>query len=246
MFLDSDICGDDLPARTVSLTFDDGPGPETQAIGQFLFEHRIPATFFVIGRNAREHPVLLQQLVAWGHTVGNHTFNHPGLVDLIRRGGDVVSELMATDRLIRSLSVTPPLYFRAPYGSWREVHRSPDGAQKKPSIVANVLNQVPGLSHYIGHVHWDVCTCDYDFWRRGEPPAQCADFCMHEIRRVGRGIILLHDSFDDAALRDANRTRELVELIVPALKREGFRFVSLHDVPQIRSEMGAPTPTALS
>ncbi len=114
MFFDSDICGDRLPDKTVSLTFDDGPGPRTHAIGQFLFEQSIPATFFAIGRQACEYPDLLRQLIVWGHALGNHTYNHPGLVVLALRGGDVVTELTTTDGLIRPLSRTPYLCFRAP------------------------------------------------------------------------------------------------------------------------------------
>ena len=65
--------------RKVYLTFDDGPIPEaTPFILETLRERGIKATFFVVGDNVRKHPELYQQILAEGHIVGNHTFNHLG------------------------------------------------------------------------------------------------------------------------------------------------------------------------
>src|SRR5215216_6588739 len=108
MFFDLDIKGDQLPPKTVCLTYDDGPGetdgpgagPRTGELGRFLFEQGIAATFFVIGRHAEVHPHLLPQLQRWGHLIGNHTYSHPGLVALALAGGDVVGEIAQTDTLI--------------------------------------------------------------------------------------------------------------------------------------------------
>ena len=63
----------------VYLTFDDGPIPEaTPFILDTLRQRGIKATFFVVGDNVRKHPELLEQIIADGHVVGNHTYNHLG------------------------------------------------------------------------------------------------------------------------------------------------------------------------
>jgi hypothetical protein len=62
----------------------------------------------------------------------------------------------------------------------------------------------------------------------------CAEFCLSEIERVGRGIVLLHDSSEDAELRRWNRIHEVVEMIVPALGQRGYRFIGLGDVPAVQ------------
>lgn len=66
MFFDLDLKGDLLPPRTVCLTYDDGPGatdgpgpgPRTSALGRYLCEQGIPATFFMLGRHVEQHPGL--------------------------------------------------------------------------------------------------------------------------------------------------------------------------------------------
>ena len=65
--------------RSVYLTFDDGPIPEsTPFILQTLAEFDAKATFFMVGDNVRKYPDLYRQIVAAGHQVGNHTYHHLG------------------------------------------------------------------------------------------------------------------------------------------------------------------------
>ena len=69
----------DKNERAVYLTFDDGPIPEaTPFILKTLAEFGVHATFFMGGDNVRKQPELYDQIVAAGHQVGNHTFNHWG------------------------------------------------------------------------------------------------------------------------------------------------------------------------
>lgn len=63
--------------RKVALTFDDGPDEEmTPRLIELLRCYKAKATFFVVGDKARQHPELVQRLVAEGHTLGNHTLHH--------------------------------------------------------------------------------------------------------------------------------------------------------------------------
>ena len=85
MFFNIDIKACALPPKTVCLTYDDGPGetpgdgagPRSRQVGQYLAGEGIRATFFVIGRHAEPLEGVLQQLVGWGHLLGNHTYSHP-------------------------------------------------------------------------------------------------------------------------------------------------------------------------
>lgn len=61
----------------VALTFDDGPDPDyTPEVLDILRRYAVPATFFVVGRNATAHPDLLARIIAEGHATANHTQNH--------------------------------------------------------------------------------------------------------------------------------------------------------------------------
>ncbi len=65
--------------HSVYLTFDDGPIPEsTPFILETLRKYNIKATFFMVGENVLRNHDLYNQIVAEGHQIGNHTFNHIG------------------------------------------------------------------------------------------------------------------------------------------------------------------------
>jgi peptidoglycan/xylan/chitin deacetylase (PgdA/CDA1 family) len=99
----------------VALTFDDGPdGVYTSQILDLLAENHARATFFVVGRRASTHRHLLSRMVAEGHELGNHTWNH---AHLPRQSSDRVwQELAATTKVIRDASGRSPRWLRPPYG----------------------------------------------------------------------------------------------------------------------------------
>ena len=69
-----------IPAKTVALTFDDGPDPEwTPRILEVLRRHHVPATFFVLGAHAAEHPWIIREIRQAGGEIGVHSFSHPDL-----------------------------------------------------------------------------------------------------------------------------------------------------------------------
>lgn len=69
----------DRHERSVYLTFDDGPIPQvTPWVLSVLRHYNIKATFFMVGDNVRKHPEEFVQVVAEGHRIGNHTYNHIG------------------------------------------------------------------------------------------------------------------------------------------------------------------------
>lgn len=69
----------DHSVRNVYLTFDDGPIPRvTPWVLDVLRHYRVQATFFMVGDNVRKHPAEYARVVADGHRIGNHTYNHIG------------------------------------------------------------------------------------------------------------------------------------------------------------------------
>ncbi len=98
-----------------ALTFDDGPGPYTAELLDKLAQYGIPATFFLLGRNASHYPQIVRRINAEGHEIGNHSWSHPNLRRLTTEFQE--EEIGSTDNLLRSLGVTP-LYIRPPYGSF--------------------------------------------------------------------------------------------------------------------------------
>lgn len=231
MFLEQPLTGRDLPSQTLSLTFDDGPGIKTVELSHFLREEGISATFFVVGEHAELQGDAIESLVHNGHTVGNHTYSHSGLCDLIDRGGDPVDELLKAERLIARRARDAVRLFRPPYGSWSlAADRSPRGRQ-----LANRLNATPDLAHCIGPVLWDISGEDYEFWECGRSAEECCAAYLEAIDRADRGIVLMHDSSEKTSAQKNNRTFETCVLLVPQLKSRGYRFISLLETPAIRT-----------
>ena len=63
--------------KELYLTFDDGPTPSvTSWVLEQLRQYNAKATFFCLGRNVKEHPLLFRSIIREGHSVGNHTYDH--------------------------------------------------------------------------------------------------------------------------------------------------------------------------
>ena len=61
----------------IAITFDDGPHPRyTPQILSILEEFGVRATFFVVGENVEYYPELVGRILAAGHEIGNHTYDH--------------------------------------------------------------------------------------------------------------------------------------------------------------------------
>lgn len=128
--------------RSVYLTFDDGPIPEsTPFILETLAKFGARATFFMVGENVERHPELYQRIVDAGHRVGNHTYNH--------MGGAKHSIKTYTDNARRADELIHSNLFRPPHGWMR------------PS-------QYAWLSRTCKVVMWDLVTRDYSKWMTAE------------------------------------------------------------------------------
>ncbi|MFE9309052.1 polysaccharide deacetylase family protein [Streptomyces sp. NPDC006706] len=108
---------------TMMLSFDDGPHPDfTPHVLDTLAKYDVRATFMVCGEMADWNRDLLARMADEGHVVGNHTWSHPLLTRLGRRG--IRDEIERTSDVIEKAYGERPLWFRAPYGAWnRDVFR---------------------------------------------------------------------------------------------------------------------------
>lgn len=105
------------PARPeVALTFDDGPSPATTPrVLETLAKAGAPATFFLVGRKAQAHPALVREIVAAGHAVGLHGFDHDRLFSL-RGSRRVAEDIRRTQAALEDAGAPKPTLFRPPIG----------------------------------------------------------------------------------------------------------------------------------
>ena len=99
----------------VAITFDDGPDPvSTPALLELLSKHKIYATFFVTGKEAFKHPELIKEILAEGHTVGNHSYSHDNLI-MFKSTKALTKEIASAQDILGEFGIRP-LAFRPPVG----------------------------------------------------------------------------------------------------------------------------------
>jgi peptidoglycan/xylan/chitin deacetylase (PgdA/CDA1 family) len=178
----------------VELTFDDGPSSDvTPAVLETLREKGAHATFFVVGDMVRENPAVLQQVVADGHRIGNHSWDHPDLALL--REEDVETQLASTQTEIERVTGTAPTIWRPPYGS--------------SSPLVDAVARRLGLG---GPVGWDISPGEAE----SSNPVSPSTVTSRVLSEVGPdSVILLHDAW-------APNTAEALPSILDGLARRGL------------------------
>ncbi|WP_436526729.1 polysaccharide deacetylase family protein [Actinoplanes sp. HUAS TT8] len=107
--------------QQVALTFDDGPDPEqTPKILAMLNQYGVKATFCLVGEQAAKHPEMVRQIVAAGHTLCNHTYNHD-LAIAKKTPKQIRADLAKTSAAIRAAVPGASIpFFRAPGGNFND------------------------------------------------------------------------------------------------------------------------------
>jgi peptidoglycan/xylan/chitin deacetylase (PgdA/CDA1 family) len=100
----------------LALTFDDGPHPQlTPRLLDILRQQGVRATFYVIGRNVETYPEIARRIVAEGHEIANHTWNHPALTKV--SAAKLKQEIESTTKVIERVTGRRPTNMRPPYGA---------------------------------------------------------------------------------------------------------------------------------
>lgn len=191
--------------KIVALTFDDGPYPPyTGQILDILREYQVPATFFLIGKNAEKHPDLVRRMVAEGHQLGNHTYNHIDLLKADRR--EIADEVERCNKIIRDIT-----------GAGAQIVRPPHGF--RDSVVVEVMAE-RGLKV----VEWSVMSRDWT-----NPGVEA--IVSRTVSKVKSGaVILLHDGDGVAASAPRAQTVAATREIIRELTAQGYKFVTVSEI----------------
>ena len=192
-----------LSGNVAALTFDDGPNPETAPrLLEVLAANEAKAVFCLIGDYVKQHPDVVRQIVAAGHTLCNHSMHHTRGI-----GGWSAERLRAdmeeTSAAIReAVGGVPVPYYRVPYGFWG----------LSAQVAAELGMQPLGATFTI----FDWVTQDVDV---------LAERLETQLRANPGGIALLHDgAAAGAASTDRRGTVEALAQVLPELRAEGWQF----------------------
>lgn len=103
--------------KIMYLTFDDGPSREnTPRVLDILKERGIKATFFLVGENVEWYPEIAQRIVAEGHSIGIHCYNHD-YETLYQSVESYIEDFEHARRVIYDATGVDTVLFRFPGGS---------------------------------------------------------------------------------------------------------------------------------
>ena len=212
--------------KKIALTFDDGPDADwTPKILDILEREHVPATFFVIGENALQHPQLLRRIVADGSEIGNHTYTHPNLA--LSNDRTVNLELNTTQRLVQAYTGRSMTLFRAPYFGDAE----PTTADELgPALIA----QQHGYTVVGLHV-------DPNDWQRpgtDEIVRQVLQQVDDQTPDRSTNVVLLHDGGGNR-----EQTIEALPQIIAGLRARGYSFVTASGLVNIPQSVAMPEVT---
>jgi chitin deacetylase len=187
----------DVPDR-VALTFDDGPWPDaTVRVLRILRRFHVRATFFMVGTQVGTYPNLVRKVVAAGHVIGNHSFDHPlTLEDLTPEA--TASEITKANTLLERAGTTPTL-FRPP-GGWYDDDLVQEARREGMRVVT-----------------WSV---DPDDWRADMTAKEVTHAVLSKVEPGS--IVVLHDGGGDAG-----HTIKALPAIIRGIRHRGLRLVAV-------------------
>ncbi len=196
-------------AKTIALTFDDGPHPKyTPELLTLLHDQEVPATFFLIGKNVILFPEIARSIVSAGFEIGNHTFTHSENVGTSEER--ITKELLSTDHVIRDATGLSPRLFRPPYLEDVNVGEF-DGAQ----IIGAEIRAAEKAGFVVVGASLD--TQDWNV-APGESDVILARL-YERISETEPNVIIMHDDAGEGATVEALRS------FIPEMRSRGYRFV---------------------
>ena len=201
-----------LEDHEVVVTFDDGPLPRnSNQVLEILAAQCVKATFFIIGRMAKENPEGVRKLRNAGHSVGTHSQNHP-----------LTFHKMSVEQAKQEIDD----------GIASTLAALGDGAALAPFFRIPGLLRAEGVEDYLASQGIQTWSADFpaDDWRHISS-SRVYDLAMKRLEDKGKGILLLHDI--------QARTVAALPKILHELKARGYRIV--HVVPATPVLPATPT-----
>lgn len=186
-----------LQDHEVVLTFDDGPlPPKSSRVLEILASECVKATYFMVGKMARDYPDMVRRIYAAGHTIGTHSYDHPlsfNKMPLERAEHEIDDGIAWVNWALGGPRTAP--FFRIPG-----------------------LLRAEGVEHYLASKHIQIWSADFpaDDWTKISPQ-KVFDRALSRIEANHKGILLLHDIHE--------RTVQALPYLLRELKRRGYRIV---------------------
>ncbi len=190
-----------IEEKIIALTFDDGPGSNTEEILNILRDEDIKATFFLTGQEIEANQEFASKIVQAGHEIGNHSYSHKRMI--FKSYSYIKEEVEKTDKLIRELGYEGDIYFRPPNG-------------KKLLFLPYYLYKNKRYT-----VLWNIEPESYPNIEKDSK--KITDYVIEKAEPGS--IILLHVMYENR-----KESLKAVKPIIVALKEKGYQFVTISEL----------------
>ncbi|MDD5027100.1 MAG: polysaccharide deacetylase family protein [Candidatus Omnitrophica bacterium] len=193
--------------KVVALTFDDGPSPIwTPQVLDELKKAKVKATFFMLGSHVERYPEIARRVLAEGHEIGNHTYDHHVLI--YYKMEELEKEIQEAEDALKTVTGQSPRYFRPP----------------KAWLSSREKRKIEEMGYKI--VLWSLNSKDWVTFHDKQITA-------YILKRIQPGdIILFHDSGGVFTAEGGNRAQTIktIPRLARKLKEKGYRFVTISEL----------------
>jgi len=192
----------DTSKNVIYLTFDAGfENGNTPAILEALKKHNAKATFFVVGNYISTSPDLVKQMVADGHTVGNHTYHHPDM-----------SSISSKEAFEKEMKDLETLYENTTGQTMTKFYRPPQGKYNTQNLQ---MAKDMGYKTFF----WSLAYVD---WYQDKQPSKEEAFSKL-LKRIHPGsIVLLHST--------SSTNANILDELLSKWEEMGYTFGTLQDL----------------
>ncbi|MGN0559962.1 MAG: polysaccharide deacetylase family protein [Candidatus Fimenecus sp.] len=198
----------DLSAKTIYLTFDDGPSARTPEVLQILADNGVKATFFV--KNGGKYNHYMQDIVAQGHTIALHTYTH-SYSGIYASDEAYLNDLQQISDLVYNETGVRTNIMRFPGGSSNTVSK-----KYNPGIMTRMTQKVTEMGYL--YYDWNLSSGDAS---GGTVPASTIINNCRKVPRNNTVIVLMHDA------GDKRTTVEALPEVIAYYKAAGCNFAAI-------------------
>ena len=215
--------------KQLALTFDGGSSDRgTLEILDILKTAKVRCTMFLTGRFINNFPHLVERILADGHEIGNHTYNHPHLTNLEKDGGNALRDYVDRAYMYRQLRGTDSIFYSRFQQHMKPYWRAPFG-----EINTQIVRWAAALG--FRHVGW-TAHCDSWDWvadttsklYRSPVDIEAHFLSLDDERGLSGKIILMHLGSE----RKKDYPYEALADLIQRLRKRGYRFVKISELLQ--------------
>lgn len=193
--------------KKVYLTFEDGPGTQTEKILNVLKTEKIKATFFVTGKEDSYSKKIYKRIVKEGHTLGMHSYSHI-YKEIYESTQSFSEDLEKIYKHLYSMTGVYPEFYRFPGGS----------STKSTKVPIQEFIQILNRKN-ISYVDWNVISPDVG--NSSITKKQMVKEILQEVSKYDTSVVLMQDAADKPM------TAQALPAIIKELKKENYKLLPI-------------------